>query len=346
LAHLLDFTRFHHHKKTHCAASIKRQIVEENTNLLKHQKLGEIFAKMNLSELPAISGHVNEVLKITLNKRASVNCVSKVILKDYSLTNKILQVANSAYYLRGPHVSTIERAVSALGLEVVRELAVSISLIEEFLKSGGEKDDLSKQMAISLLSANLSKLLVQKYKIPVSPEEAYICSLLHDLGRIIMTIYFPDVYRRIEAGTTRGSSEDAMCRLMFKQLTFSEIGQEIARFWNFSDTIIACMDPNPPEVESSVEPLPLLQNLAVFSNLFIRDICDKKPPHIMARRFKNLFPIKMLPILEMCIGLADTVGSVSGVIRYGLTKLKYRSKSIDTANRYMKKAAPQDTAPQ
>ncbi len=300
---------------------------------------------MNLSELPAISGHVNEVLKITLNKRASVNCVAAVILKDYSLTNKILQVANSAYYLRGAHISTIERAVSTLGLDVVRELAVSISLIEEFLKSGGEKEGLSKQMAISLLSANLSKLLVQKYKIPVSPEEAYICTLLHDLGRIIMTIYFPDVYRRIEAGTTRGSSEDAMCRLMFKQLTFSEIGQEIARFWNFSDTIIACMDTNPPEVESSVDDLHILQNLAVFSNLFIRDLCDKKPPHIMARRFKNLFPVKMLPVLEMCISLADTVGNVSGVIRYGLTKLKYRSKCIDIANKYQKKPPPPEPTP-
>ena len=297
---------------------------------------------MNLGELPAISGHVNEVLKITLNKRASTNCVSNVILKDYSLTNKVLQVANSAYYIRGARISTIDRAVAALGLDVVRELAVSISLIEEFLKSGGEKEGLSKQMAISLLSANLSKLLVQTYKIPVSPEEAYVCSLLHDLGRIILTIYFPDVYRRVEAGTTSGSSEDAMCRLMFKQLTFNEIGEEIARFWNFSDTIIACMDPNPPEVESLVDELHILQNLAVFSNLFIRDICNKKPPHIMARRFKKLFPIKMLTVLAMCLSLADTVGSVSGVIRYGLTKLKFRSTCIATAQKYQKKT-PSDS---
>ena len=178
--------------------------MEQDTNLIKNQKLGEIFAKMNLSELPAISGHVNEVLKITLNKRASVTAVSAVILKDYSLTNKILQVANSAYYLRGAHISTIERAVSTLGLDVVRELAVSISLIEEFLKSGGEKDALSTQMAISLLSANLSKLLVQKYKIPVSPEEAYICALLHDLGRIIMTHLFPGCVSAHRGGNNAG----------------------------------------------------------------------------------------------------------------------------------------------
>ena len=313
--------------------------MSQDVNSVKNQKLTEIFATMNLSELPAISGHVNEVLKITLNKRASVNCVSNIILKDYSLTNKVLQVANSAYYIRGARVSTIERAVAALGLDVVRELAVSISLIEEFLKSGGEKDGLSRQMAISLLSANLSKLLVQNYKINVSPEEAYVCTLLHDLGRIIMTIYFPDIYRRIEAGTTNGSSEDAMCRLMFKQLTFHEIGEEIARFWNFSDTIIACMDPSPPEPESPVDDLHILQNLAVFSNLLIRDICEKRPPHIMARRFKKLFPIKMLPVLEICLSLADTVGSVSGVIRYGLTKLKFRSQCIATIHKYHEKSA-------
>lgn len=316
--------------------------MEQDSSSVKNQKLTEIFAMMNLGELPAISGHVNEVLKITLNKHASVNSVSNVILKDYSLTNKILQVANSAYYIRGARISTIDRAVAALGLEVVRELAVSISLIEEFLKSGGEKDGLSRQLAISLLSANLSKFLVQKYRIPVSPEQAYICSLLHDLGRIIMTIYFPDVYRRIEAGTTSGSSEDAMCRLMFKQLTFHEIGEEVARFWNFSDTIITCMDSNPPEPENLADDLHILQNLAVFSNLFIRAICDKNPPHIVARRFKKLFPIKMLPVLEMCLTLADTVGSVSGVVRYGLTTLKFRSKCIAISRKYQK-TTPSDS---
>lgn len=312
--------------------------MNQDASSAKNQKLTEIFAKMNLGELPAISGHVKEVLEITLNNHAKVNEVSAVILKDYSLTNKVLQVANSAYYIRGARISTIDRAVGALGLDVIRELAVSISLIEEFLRIGGEKDGLSKQLAISLLSANFSKLLVQKYKIPVSPEQAYICTLLHDLGRIIMTIYFPDVYRRIEAETANENSEDAMCRLLFEQLTFHEIGEEVARFWNFSDTIISCMNPTPPEIGSLLEELPLLQNLSVFSNLFIRAICEKKPPHIMARRFKNLFPIKMLPVLEMCLSLADTVGSVSGVIRYGLTKLKYRSRCIATADRYRQKS--------
>ena len=47
----------------------------------------------------------------------------------------------------------------------------------------------------------------------------------------------------------------------------------------------------------------------------------------------------MLPVLEMCLTLADTVGSVSGVIRYGLTTLKYRSKCIATATKYQKKSA-------
>ena len=99
------------------------------------------------------------------------------------------------------------------------------------------------------------------------------------------------------------------------------------------------MEPNPPEAESLVDALHILQNLAVFSNLFIRDICYKRPPHVMARRFKNLFPMKMLPLLEMSLSLTDTVGNVSGVIRYGLTTLKYRSKCIATAHKYQKKSA-------
>ncbi|MBU4118997.1 MAG: hypothetical protein KJ555_09565, partial [Proteobacteria bacterium] len=58
----------------------------------------------------------------------------------------------------------------------------------------------------------------------------------------------------------------------------------------------------------------------------------------------TLFPIKMLPVLEICISLADTVGNVSGVVRYGLTKLKYRSKCIATAGKYQQKPATDPNA--
>ncbi|MGV1100211.1 HDOD domain-containing protein [Thiovibrio sp. JS02] len=314
--------------------------MEGCSDIAKRQKLTEIFTKINLGEIPAISTHVQEVLAITLKKQVTAEELSRAILKDYSLTNKVLQVVNSAYYIRGVAITTIERAVTALGNDVIRELAVSISLIEEFFRSGGEKDSLSKLLALSLVSANLSRTVAGRHRLPVCQEEAYICALLHDLGRIVITLYFPEIARRIELAKASGSSEEAMCRLMLKQLTYNEIGGEVACFWNFSETIIACMETAPPAPQSPADSLPTLQNLALFANLFVRAICEEQPLQLVTQRFQNIFPVDLNGLLDICLHIADTVGGVSGVVRYGLIKLKYRSKLLTAMKKYQKFPQP------
>jgi len=59
-------------------------------------KLAEIFARMNMSEIPAMASNVQELISLTQSSRSAAYELSKVILKDYSLTNKVLQVVNSA----------------------------------------------------------------------------------------------------------------------------------------------------------------------------------------------------------------------------------------------------------
>ena len=102
-------------------------------------KLAEIFAKMNMSELPAMSTHVQELISLVHSRRSASYDLSRVILKDYSLTNKVLQVVNSAYYSLGQSVSSISKAVTILGFDAVRDLATAIAIFEDFIKSGVDK---------------------------------------------------------------------------------------------------------------------------------------------------------------------------------------------------------------
>lgn len=310
-----------------------------DTGTKSHKKLAEIFGKMNLSELPAMSNHVSEVLALIQNKRVTAEELAAVILKDYSLTNKVLQVVNSAYYTRGVPITTIERAVTALGIDVIRELAITISVIEEFIKSGVEKEGISKLLTLSFLSASLSKAIVQNKRLPVSPEEAYICTLLHDLGRIIIFIYLPDVYRRIDMARQAGSSEESMAKLMLKGLSFGEVGMEIARFWNFSDTIINAMEEEPPVFDNQLDALLILQHLAVFSNRFTRALCEETATADLMAYYGEAFKMTCPEPLEVLCKLIEATGEVSPVIRYGLTRLKMRSRVLNGL-RGCKKLAP------
>jgi len=73
-----------------------------DSSLQSKGKLADVFAKINMSELPAMSAHVQELLALTSEKRsANYDDLAKIILKDFSLTHKVLQFANSAYYAEG-----------------------------------------------------------------------------------------------------------------------------------------------------------------------------------------------------------------------------------------------------
>ena len=301
--------------------------MKEN-NTKNKERLAEIFGKINLSELPAMSDHVSKILAITSNSKVTAEELAEIILKDYSLTNKILQVVNSPYYSRGVQVTTIERAVTIIGIDMVKELAISISLFEEFIKSGVEKGGISKLLTKSFLSANLSKTICTTKRLNIPPEEAYICTLLHNLGETIILLYVPEIYNKIQETASRGGSAETMTRLLLKGLTFADVGKEIAVFWHFSDMIISAMEPDPPMPENRLDSEAMIQNLAVFSNRLTNAICDDSNLDGILSKYKKLFAIDLKEVVNILYKTVETSEYVSGALHYGLTKLKLRSKLL------------------
>ena len=209
--------------------------------------LSEIFSKVNMSELPAMSDHVQELLRLLNRDESSADEIAEVILRDASLTTKLLQVVNSAFYSRGTPISNISRAITALGLTTLKELAVSLALFEDFLKAGVEKEEISKLLALCFVSASQAKILCKVKKINVVEEEVFICTLLHQLGKIIILVYLPELYRKAQELIDRGYSDEFAAKTVLNDLTFSAVGMEIARFWNFSEKIVLSMGDNPPK---------------------------------------------------------------------------------------------------
>ncbi len=289
-------------------------------------KLAEIFAKMNMGELPAMSHNVQELIALTHSSQSAGYELSKVILKDYSLTNKVLQVVNSAFYSLGRPVNSISRAVTIIGFDAVRDLATGIALFEDFVKNGVEKEGISKLLTRSFLSALQARDLAVEKNLNIVPEEAFICALLHNLGKIIVCIYMPEISREIEEKVAGGMSEDAATRQILEGLTFDQIGVEVATFWNLSDKVCAAMNPNPSEPQNTYDTLGYLKNVANFSNKLIEYVCDEKDIDGLIRQFGEMLSLSTEEAVERVNRTVDASEDISESIRYGLSKLKMRSR--------------------
>lgn len=290
------------------------------------RKLREIFRRSNMADLPALSENVQELVHLTGSTRSSANQLAEVILRDYSLTNKILQVVNSAYYFRGTHISSILRAVTVLGFTVIRELAVAIALFEDFIKAGADKEHISKLLTQSMLSALMAKIICERKKLKICCDEAFVCAMLYKLGKITILVWMPDHYSRIDQLVANGVPETAATREVLDDLTFLTIGKVMVKYWNFSETIAAAMTDNPAPPDDEHDAEAYLQNLTVFCNHFIDTIVAGDNLRLLLAEYGAILSLGRQEALEMAAKSLEIAQDISKTYRLGISKLKLHRK--------------------
>lgn len=293
-----------------------------------HKKLAHIFGLVTMSDMPAMADHVQELIAMLGNRQATADQLSEIILKDYSLTTKVLQTVNSAYYSRGESISTISRAITAVGFEALRALATAIAIFEEFSKRCENTDNIRILFTQSFVSATQSRILCNEKKYKVSSEDAFICTLLYKLGKAIVLVYVPDRFVEIEQKIKNGHSEDYSAKSVLDDLTYTDIGKEVAKYWNFAEKIIASMDSEPPNPEDEDDSDAYLPNLSAFNNNLTAIICNGSELDLDELLYKygkilSIEKTEALKLVEISIKASE---NASEAIRFGLTKLNIKKR--------------------
>ncbi|MDQ2799119.1 MAG: HDOD domain-containing protein [Armatimonadota bacterium] len=143
------------------------------------------------TDLAALPQVVFRVIELTGDPKATSADLEKVLGMDQALATKILTLANSSYYGLPRRVSSLRDAVVFLGFKSVKSLAMTISSFNVFL---GKSDAPSlARRAVwrhSLETAQCAQIVSQHLHAHVqetfSPDQAYTCGLLHDVGKMVL----------------------------------------------------------------------------------------------------------------------------------------------------------------
>jgi eukaryotic-like serine/threonine-protein kinase len=194
------------------------------------------------SDFPALSSSVSAINKLTAAEGESINTLSNTILRDFALTNKILRLANSAFYRQagGGNISTVSRAVIVLGFDTIRNIAITVLLFEHMQDKANVKD-----LKETFLRTNLAGLLARESS--QSPllrrqgEEAFICALFHSLGELLAQYYFAEEVEEINKLVEFKKLSEKAASTQVLGISFEDLGIGIARNWGFPATIIDSM---------------------------------------------------------------------------------------------------------
>ena len=190
-------------------------------------------------DFPALSTTISAVNRAATSDTEGVSDLSNSILKDFALTNRLLRLVNSAYYGQfGGTISTISRAVVILGYEKVRNIAMTLMLFEH-LQNKAQAAALKDQVVATYFSGILARELVSRAALK-DAEEAFICAMFHDLGKLLIRFYFHEEGVEIDRLLEHDWAEPRASAHVLG-ISSEDLGIGIARYWHFPDKIIAGM---------------------------------------------------------------------------------------------------------
>lgn len=185
----------------------------------------------SIVELPTIPTVMSQVLAALDNPNLSANQLASLIERDQTLTAKVLKVANSPFYGFARKISTIDLAVVILGMNVLKEIVLSLLIQKFFTRLSKTMFDVKSFWNYSLFCGASAKLLARKlgYKIA---GEAFVAGLMHDLGILIIIENFRKQFGEIRKLQKSKDLSIVEAEMLVLGATHSDIGLWLAEKWN------------------------------------------------------------------------------------------------------------------
>jgi len=158
----------------------------------------------SLPTLPAVAARL---LELTASDDAHARQVVELVSADPALTAKVLRLCRSADKGLRDQVQTVDRAVVLLGFNAIRNTVLSVKVFELFAdprKVGDGDDDGDRfnhhgywlhSLAVGVLAERIAR--AHKTRRDLYPDEAFVCGLLHDIGKLALDYVLPRSYARV-----------------------------------------------------------------------------------------------------------------------------------------------------
>ncbi|NRA56581.1 MAG: HDOD domain-containing protein [Phycisphaerales bacterium] len=194
-----------------------------------------------MDQLPTLSPIAQRVLNLGSAAEADLQDIVRIIQSDPALTARILSMCQRAEHGLGDRVTTVDRAVVMLGFEAVRAAILSVAVYDAMThhaaqlegRDGAEgfRHDGFWRHCVAVACA-ADEIARAHPSLKVSPDEAFVAGLLHDLGKLALELVLPRTYGKVmKLAEERGlTSSNAAHRII--GIDHHVAGKRLAEHWN------------------------------------------------------------------------------------------------------------------
>ena len=188
------------------------------------------------STLPTLPAAALEVLRVCQDPDAEIGELAQALALDPMLAGRVLRVANSAFYHRRSEVTTLRGAAMVLGMRALKIVALGFTLANELPRRGVTAGlDLSVYWHRSIVNGVIARSVARSVNRNLV-EEAFLCGLLSEIGKLALTQAMPDTYAPVVLeGEGWPTGELERERLGFAA---SEAAEVILRGWQVPEVVV------------------------------------------------------------------------------------------------------------
>ena len=219
-------------------------------------------------DLPGFSKVVSAIIGAMRGDDDREFNMTRTVLQDPALTQKVLRLANSAMYsVFGQGINTVSKAVIVLGTEAIGHLALGLKLVDGLSAASSESANARAEMEKSVLAGHIARQMASSASTR-DAEEAVVCSMLHSLGRMMTTFYLADRWQLVQEHSARTGLDENTAAREILGLGLDDIGRGAARQWGLPAAVVETLQDMPPKPVG--EPLDHKDWLAAISTVSSR----------------------------------------------------------------------------
>jgi putative nucleotidyltransferase with HDIG domain len=204
---------------------------------LRDESLQEVIARIDC--LPSLPSIYRDLVQELESDDASMERVGEVIGSDLAMTAKILQLVNSSFFGLPQHINCPKHAVSMLGLNIIRPLALSANAFSQYADPGIDGFSLEQSIQHSLAVATTARSIAktvdpQKHLV----DDSFIAGMMHDIGKLILAVNMSDQFSEALQVARNESIPLWQAETQVFGTTHAEVGAHLLGLWGLPNPIV------------------------------------------------------------------------------------------------------------
>lgn len=187
-----------------------------------------------IDKLPTPPDIYFDLSELLQSPTSSISEFVAVVARDPALAAKLLQLVNSSFFTKGQPTTSIHHAVSRIGTEQLRYLALTASVFSAAPPRRPCWFTLQDLQRSSMRAACVARALAE----PATRDEAFAAALLHDIGHIVLALGRGPELEDFHSRVVREPQAHLELERTMLGVSHSEIGARLLAIWGLPMTIV------------------------------------------------------------------------------------------------------------